>query len=165
MKKRTVLFVMVCCLALCFSSCSDAPNGEISLQESNATLIVCGKEVVGDHHIRIDYDKRDMEIPLIVAAQAMGATIDRRSSHIVDLIFEDTTYRLNLKRATLIDQNVNRGNLLTISPGATSPGLAVVTEDDVIVDLTMSIHFLLLREMKVDIDYDNAVIYIEKNPA
>ena len=179
--KRWLCLLLVC--VLCLSACSAKPNSnkepedhpdedifseesdweKPDLEEPNATLVVCGKEIEGDYYARIDYEAKTEEFPLVVVAQAIGAKIERKSSRIVDIVFEDTTYRLNIPKKELIDRNSDKGNILRISPGATKPAKAYATEDDVIVNGVMSSYFEYLRGIRVRIDYENTVIYVEYN--
>lgn len=152
MAKKCVGLSIIICILLLFG----CQNNQNSLLEY--TLVVNGQEIPNDHHLKIDFDKRYAELPLIAIGEAMGAQVVREATSNGLIKTEKVTisyndYSLVLDTAER-DLNVHKPEWL-IKP------IRKAKNDELILDsCSVAPFFYHEWEFEITIDYRNAVVYV-----
>ncbi len=135
--------------SLCNTIHREAPKAD---GENNCTLIVNGKEITESTYVRINYDDRNAELPVLAIFRELGADIKTVGKIVI--------IKYNGEYRWLDTTQKNFG--LLIPPG-TVGGVRMLTEDDLIIEKD-SFRYYFSKSfggIEIKVDYENGIIKVD----
>lgn len=175
MNKLSIYSLCIILILVSISGCydrSDAKNippessqkstqTEASHWQNNCKLIVNGKDISNKYYVHMYINEKYAELPLIAIMKELGATENWKNSTIVHFQYDNTTYILNTEKNS-VRREGKTWNFIAPPPG--TPGgqnITNIPNEYMISD--SCIRFLLIElGFDIKIDYNQAIIYIEK---
>ena len=168
-KRSSVIFIIFCIASMIlFNGCagntetSTTPNtthNEGEEQMSDCRLIVNGKNIAAGHHVEYIEGDYYFELPFVAIMEALGAKVQWRSETTATVLFNDINYTLNTRECTMFI-NSKENDVLVIPPGGIRRYRTVNGEFVLDSNTVHSAMFLLDRNIRVNIDYENKTVEI-----
>lgn len=129
--------------------------------QNNCRLLLNNIEIGSDCYVNINFEQHYAELPLIRVLKKMGASIVWQNDSVVVIGINDNEYLLNIDKCTLKKQGLE-ANYLTVAPGSDHGMICKMVSEEFICDTDTLLYFLVYEiGAKINIDYLNAIIYID----
>ena len=127
---------------------------------NNCKLIVKGKDITYQNHVKINHELRYVELPLTAVMKELGAEIKWLNGTTAKTTFKGKEYILNTIKCSFIEIGTTF-NILGIAPGSKHSAYYQVVDNEFVIDSSSAL--LLVNNLmgaKIKIDYDKAIVTI-----
>lgn len=147
-------------ILLAAAGCGLMNKEDVSVQ-SSYKMVVDGNEVDCHGYLVINESERFTELPVLTIMKALGADIEWLDKSSVLITYQDKEYLLDIPNICLSERG-KFGNFIAPPPGS-SEGCYEFDGDEFVVSDIAFAYFLKEINVKLTIDYDNLVVYIESS--
>lgn len=134
--------------------------GDEKEMDNECRLIVKGEDITAENYVKLNYDYRYAELPLIAIVRALGAEVEWQNKVTAIIKFEGKDYILDTTKGTLIEVG-GSFNMLAVSPGSRHGTHYQVIENEFVID-SDSAKLLINNIMgaTIKINFDEKIVEI-----
>lgn len=131
------------------------------LSKSECVLLVNGRVIDHKGCARIDYEKRNAELPLIIVLEALGASVTWETDNKATIIYNNKVYYLDTSNNTIYEHSGRQGNLFTYIAGEKHTMVFKTIDNNYVVDRNSTLLLMDSLNCRCIISFTNATITVE----
>lgn len=158
--KRSFIALYITIILLATVGCRSMDKEDSSVQ-SPYKLIVDGKEVDCHGYLVIDESNYVTELPVLTIMKALGADIEWLDEESVLITYDGKEYLLDIPNISLSERGEFE-NYIAPPPGGSADCYEFYGDEFVVGGIAFS-YFLKTIHVKLTVDYDNLIVYIESS--
>lgn len=158
--KRLLIVLLMAIILLAAAGCGLMSKEDVSVQ-SPYKMVIDGNEIECRGYLVINESERFAELPVFTIMKALGADIEWLDESSVLITYHDKEYLLDIPNICLSEKGII-GNYIAPPPGSSEGCYEFDGDEFVVGDIAFS-YFLKEINVKLTIDYDNLIVYIESS--